>query len=285
MDPASTPVTDRAAASRPTRFRRTLAALLGVTALALLVTGAIVGLGLTAIVASRPAPEVIRGADVATATRGASADGYSVWARNDDGLPVRWDPCSPIELVHATHRAPEGATDDLDAAVATLRELSGLDLVVTTTTDERPSGDRAPFLPDRYGTRWAPVLVAWVSPWEAGLPLRDTDRGIAIPIAVGAPGQRTYVSGQVVLNADRVELVAGTADRADSWGATLLHELVHVLGLGHVDDPDQLMYVYPGEGPVELGPGDRAGLRAVGPATGCLEVPSARPVEVADPPR
>jgi hypothetical protein len=35
-------------------------------------------------------------------------------------------------------------------------------------------------------------------------------------------------------------------DREHSWGATLLHELGHLVGLAHVDDPDQLMSTYPG---------------------------------------
>lgn len=236
------------------------------------------GLWFAAIGWLRPPP------DPATSATAASTDGYSVWERNEDGAPVRWDACSPVELVFAPRSAPDGARADLEQAVATLREVSGLDLVVVATTDEQPSGDRLPFQPEHYGQRWAPVLVGWASPGARELPLRDTDRGVAIPVAVGPPGARTYVSGQVVLNADRHDLRTGTQDRSDSWGATILHELAHVLGLGHVDDPAELMHVYPGEGPVELGEGDRAGLRAVGAEAGCLEVPTPRPVEVAGAP-
>jgi hypothetical protein len=57
-----------------------------------------------------------------------------------------------------------------------------------------------------------------------------------------------------------------------------------VLGLGHVDDPTQLMHRYPGSGPVRLGAGDLAGLAAVGPELGCRSAPPAGPVRVADPP-
>jgi hypothetical protein len=128
------------------------------------------------------------------------------------------------------------------------------------------------------------VLIAWADPSTPGLPLRDTDRGVAVPIAVGPAGDRTYVTGQVLLNAARDDLVPGFGDRAEAWGATLLHELLHVLGLGHVDDPSQLMYVHPGRGPVTLGEGDRAGLSAIGPTQGCRAVPPARPVTVAEPP-
>ena len=45
--------------------------------------------------------------------------------------------------------------------------------------------------------------------------------------------------------------------------AVVMHELGHVLGLDHVDDRDQLMYDE-NVGQTELGPGDRAGLAALG---------------------
>jgi hypothetical protein len=223
--------------------------------------------------------------EVAAGPAGASAEGFDVWSRNDDGVPVRWDPCSPIDLVLDPTDAPAGAAADLEEAVDRLRDASGLDLRVLGTTDESPTGNRPPYQPERYGERWAPVLVAWARPGDDGNRLRDTDRGVAVPVAAGPEGDRTYVTGQIVLHAGRDDLVAGFEDRARSWGSTLLHELVHVLGLGHVDDPDELMYVHPGDGPVELGPGDLAGLAAVGPDHGCRDVPAPGPVEVADPSR
>lgn len=214
---------------------------------------------------------------------GASSDGYRVWERRADGTPVRWDPCSPIELVVSPAGVPAGGREDLEVAVDRVRGATGLDLRVVGETDERPSSARLPFQPERYEQRWAPVLVAWAEPHEDGIPLRDIDRGVGIPLAVGTEGDRSYVSGQLVLNVERGDLVAGFDDRATAWGATLLHELAHVVGLAHVDDPRELLHVFPGEGPVAFGPGDLAGLRAVGAdAGGCLDVPAPRPVSVDD---
>lgn len=209
--------------------------------------------------------------------------GYAVWDHNDDGRPIRWDPCTPIDLVVATAGAPQGARDDLERAIDEIATHSGLQLRVVGETDERPAARRDAYQPDRYGPRWAPVLVAWADPHENGLSLRDTDRGLAIPVAVGRPGDRVYATGQVVLNADRHDLRPGFDDRADAWGSTLLHELSHLVGLAHVSGPEHLMAVHPGEGPVELSAGDRAGLAAVGAGHGCLDVPRPRRVEVAQP--
>jgi hypothetical protein len=274
---------DQPGGTCPVRWRRQ-GLVFGLLALGVLVAGTIAVLGLAGpfapvgTTARAPAAAPPDGA----AHVGASSDGYRVWERRADGQPVRWDPCSPIDLVLAPDGVPPGARQDLEGAIDRLGDATGLELRLLGTTDERPSGARLPYQPERYGERWAPVLIAWGSPHEDGVPLRDIDRGVGIPVALSGPdtGEMVYVSGQVVLNAERDDLVPGFADRATSWGATLVHELAHVLGLDHVDDPAALLYTFPGEGPVTFSPGDLAGLRAVGAAGGCLEVPEPRPVVV-----
>lgn len=246
----------------------------------LLLAAAVAAVTLVATSALESSLPVARNAPVPS---GMEDGGFTVWERNTDGTPVRFDPCSPIEFVLNADDAPPGARADLQAALARIAGAGGLDLHLTGSTDEPPSDPRLPYQPERYGHRWAPVLVTWASPGTPGVALRDVDRGIATPVAVGPRGERTYVSGQVVLNADRDDLRRGFDDRQDAWGATLLHELAHLVGLGHVDDPTQLLYVYPGAGPVELGEGDLAGLAAVGDTHGCREVPTAGPVRVARP--
>jgi hypothetical protein len=252
-----------------------LVGLVGVAIAGLVVIG-------TNLVSARSGPPAAEQHSADTAV-GASSDGYEVWANNDDGTPVRWDPCTPIELAVNDEGAPEGWRADLDRAITTIAEASGLDIRMSDSTDERPEVRRAAYQPNRYGERWAPVLVAWAIPEEGALPLRTSDRGLAIPVAVGVAGDRTYVTGQVVLNTERTDLRVGWEDRATSWGATILHELGHLLGLAHVDDPAQVMSRFPGEGAIELGDGDRTGLAAVGRDAGCRQVPDPTPIDIPDP--
>jgi hypothetical protein len=89
--------------------------------------------------------------------------------------------------------------------------------------------------------------------------------GFAGPVAVDGAnaGSLRYVTGQVVLDAQQLgELAAGPAGIARARGV-LLHELGHLMGLGHVDDPDQLMYPSTTMLGVEFADGDRRGLAAV----------------------
>jgi hypothetical protein len=254
-------------------------ALLAVVGAAVALAAASLGLAAWALLDRAPPSGDAAAPGHAPVGAAADAEGWSPWAVNDDGLPVRWDPCRTIELVVNPAGTYPGFADDLEAAVADVAGASGLELTVTGEVDETPVADRDLHQVERYGDRWAPVLVAAAEPGEGGLPLRDTDRAIAVPVAVGAPGEQVFVSGQIVLNRERDDVEAGDGDREASWGAILRHELGHLLGLDHVDDPDQLMYAHPVPGEVTLGEGDRRGLAALG-SGGCIEVPPPGPVEV-----
>lgn len=263
-------------------------AVVALVAVGVVIGGLIAG-GLAVVaLAGRAAPDTVAVAPDPDAA--ASADGYAVWDRRADGTPVRWDPCTPIELVVSTVGAPPGIDPgalrgDVVVAADAVAAASGLDVVVVGTTDEVPAVDRPTAVAGDAAPRWAPVLVGWATPRADGLPLRDTDRAVAIPVAAPADGGRVLVTGQVVLNAERTDLVTGREDRATSWGATLQHELGHVVGLAHVEDRSELMATHPGSGAVRFGPGDLAGLAAVGADGGCLPRPPPRDLEVVVPDR
>jgi hypothetical protein len=78
-----------------------------------------------------------------------------------------------------------------------------------------------------------------------------------------------YVSGWVAINADDPNQPG--FDFPGQQGPVLLHELGHLMGLGHVDAVGEIMHPA-GGGVVDLGPGDREGLSQLGESGGCIRV-------------
>jgi hypothetical protein len=189
-----------------------------------------------------------------------------------DGSPVAYDPCRPVHYVVRTAGEPAGGDELVRAAVATVSQATGLVFVDDGASDEAPSDHRAAYQPDRYGDRWAPVLIAWVDPRLAG----DV-AGLAGSVAYGLDGgPMVYVTGQVELDAPQLAALSastgavasnGDAARVDGNQLALdvvVHELGHLVGLAHVDDRDQLMYPELRDDRAGLADGDRTGLAALG---------------------
>jgi hypothetical protein len=179
------------------------------------------------------------------------------------GSPVTWSPCRPIHYALAVTGAPATFAQDVELAVTELSAATGLVFVDDGATSERPRPQRASFQPDRYGDRWAPVLIGFTDP--ANVPdLAGSIAGVAGP--TGAVDQRTgkahYVSGTVYLDVSLLN-TPPSGRRERTYVAILRHELGHLVGLNHTDDATQLMYpAY--QGIDHFASGDLAGLAALG---------------------
>jgi hypothetical protein len=93
---------------------------------------------------------------------GESSPSYRFTALQADGkTPVTYDPCRPVHYVVRTQGAPVGGQALITEAVGRVARATGLQFRDDGTTSEAPSGQREPFQKDRYGDRWAPVLIAW----------------------------------------------------------------------------------------------------------------------------
>jgi len=179
--------------------------------------------------------------------------------------PVAWDPCRRIRYVVNPAGAPPGGETLVADAVARASTATGLQFVDEGPTDERFSLNRKAFQPDRYGDRWAPVLVTWAD--GATVPeLAGPVLGLGGATSASAPdGLLVYVSGMLALDSTDIAATMAQPDGANRARAIVQHELGHLVGLGHVADPHELMFTE--ESPLqadEWGSGDRTGLLVLG---------------------
>lgn len=175
--------------------------------------------------------------------------------QSDGRTPVGYDPCTPVRLVVNDRLAPDDADAVLERAVAQVREASGLDVRVVGRTDDAPEAHRDD---PEQGDGWRPVQVSWTDADEVP-ELAGRVGGLGGSTWVEQGGIRRYVTGEVMLDAP--DLVRGGRG-GDVATGVLMHELAHVLGLDHVDDRGELMH--PSSPRSAWGPGDRAGLAALG---------------------
>jgi predicted Zn-dependent protease len=108
------------------------------------------------------------------------------------------------------------------------------------------------------------VLIGWDTQKENSR-LNGTVIGFGGSSSAGVTGgPLVYVSGNVALSAEWYASVLRTPKGYAQGEAVLLHELGHLLGLGHVPDKSQIMFEMERPQVTKLGVGDLAGLAKLG---------------------
>ena len=198
----------------------------------------------------------------------AVSDSYRFLAHQADGTtPVGYDPCRPIHYVVRRQGEPAGGGQIVKDAVVRVSKATGLRFVYDGATSEAPSRQRPLYQPKRYGDRWAPVLISWVTPAENPDLAADVT-GEGGSAQVGFPNQPSaYVTGAVELDTGQITSILQRHDGRQVVRGIVLHELGHLVGLGHINDAHQLMYPEGQPGVTDFGAGDLAGLAALGRGT------------------
>lgn len=198
----------------------------------------------------------------------ATSAAYAFMDTDDDGQPVKYDPCRPIHYVTRSANEPAAGPELIQQAIDAVSRATGLVFINDGPTTEAPSAQRDSYQPARYGDRWAPVLIAWETTAEESsfTDLDDGDtilgRGGSEAVSIGDT-DFTYVSGQLELNATGLRSLIELEGPTQALG-TIEHELGHVVGLDHVQDPTQLMNPSDAAGLNSYQAGDLNGLALLG---------------------
>lgn len=190
---------------------------------------------------------------------------YNFMQTHEDQSPVTWDPCRPIRFTINSEGQAPGGEDLIRQAAARAAEATGLQIIEIDPTKEQWTKDRKLFQPDRYGKKWAPVLVSWSSPDETPK-LAGPTAGFGGPVAISLHGDddKTYVSGSIVLDAPQLDEMIRSGMGPAYIRSVIQHEWGHLLGLEHVEDQTELMNPVGSPLVPDWGIGDLHGLHALG---------------------
>ena len=206
----------------------------------------------------------------------------------DGCTPSRFNPCQPVHYIQNGAAAPSFVVENVREAFKRLSQATGITFVDDGLTDE--NARRAPYVPERYPGRWAPILIVW----EHFPPEQTSGQtqilGNTVPLRV----DEVTVSARLRFNVDayndestKTPIGDGFGPPAGSgtgsigrnnitWGRIVLHELAHVVGLGHTREEGSLMYPDAAQQtirPTGFSKSDLTGLRYLGREAGCIPNP------------
>jgi hypothetical protein len=164
------------------------------------------------------------------------------------GRVVAWDPCVPIPYLLLRPGMPEGGPEAIASVLAEVHGISGYRFVPAGWTDRAPRS-----VSELNGH----VLLGWVEPGQ--VPAFETGE-----VDSAGTGGLAAVGGRPIGGFAVVRRPSHGRPVVDAVALDVLrHEVGHLLGLGHVDDPRQLMHPTHRRGNRGFADGDVAGLRAL----------------------
>lgn len=175
-------------------------------------------------------------------------------------VPITYSSCKPIRVEFNL----AGITDKADARTVLLDAMG--EVSADTHLNLQYVGDsrRRPHWPDQTltleGGAW-PVLIGFSDSAEVTY-LKHHVAGVGGSTSAVVNGNERYVTGEVALARDYFNQLFDRGELGEAK-AIVMHELGHVMGLGHVHSTQELMYPTAGH-VLDFGTGDKIGLKLLG---------------------
>ncbi len=206
----------------------------------------------------------------------------------DGCTPARFDPCAPVHYIQNAAAAPPFVAENVREAFKRLSQATGINFVDDGLTDE--NARRGPYVPERYPGRWAPILIVWehFPPEQTSgesqilgntVPMRSGDVTVSARLRFNVDAYNDETTKAPIQDGFGPPAGSGTGPIGRNnitWGRIILHELAHVVGLGHTREEGSLMYPDAAQQtlrPTGFSRSDLTGLRYLGREAGCLSAP------------
>lgn len=170
------------------------------------------------------------GSDSVQASTQSALDSGVVITLHDKGQPVLWDTCDQVDVI-VNPGMVTGARTDVVNALAEISAISGVKFRVVGSTTENPRRDW-------YQSSVNPaVLIGFTDSSDLFV------NASALGATVANPQLGHLVTGSVAIRANWYQKAS-----AGQRKMLLLHELGHLIGLGHSENSDELMSAFVGRG-------------------------------------
>ena len=153
-----------------------------------------------------------------------------------EGKPVLWKSCSTIRYVVSADTSPKELST-LKKALSIESKLSGHEFEYLGMVQDKASNNWAST--KFAGYSYPPVLISWtegksdlLSDYSAGGTLANPTQGI----------NPELVTGSIAFNRSIYQTLNEGFGKGNTQGNLILHEVGHLLGLSHRDNPSELMY-------------------------------------------